>query len=123
MRIANSSLITSSVDLSSSWESEGIWLGHISQYSIQLVFTGAPQGNFKLQCSNDLGKSSQTNSGWSDEGVVNWTDVADSAQAITAAGDHAWDVADVGYRWVRVVWTFTGGTGNLTSAVFNGKGV
>lgn len=123
MRIANDSLISAAVDLGSTWESDGIWLGHIANFSIQLVFTGTPTGNFKLQCSNDKGKEDKVLGGWSSDNVSNWTDIDQSAQPITAAGDHAWDVQNCGYRWVRVVWTFTSGSGSLTSARFNVKGV
>ena len=50
-------------------------------------------------------------------GLSNWTDIADSTQAISAAGrPHV----DCGKCWVfvgRVVYTFASGSGSLTSAV------
>jgi len=100
-----------------------IYLGHIVDYSIQLVFTGTPGGNFKLQVSNDLGKINSTTEAEQVSNVTNWTDVAGSPQTISAAGDHTWAVENAGYRWVRVVWTQTSSTGTLVSARVNGKGV
>lgn len=123
MRIANDVLSFDSTDLSANRTSEPVWLGHIANYSIQLVFTGTPGGNFKLQCSNDEGNPAAAKEVDRDWEVVNWTDVADSAFTVSAAGDVTWDVQNAGYRWVRVVWTQTSSTGTLTSARFNCKGI
>lgn len=81
------------------------------EVGIQAVFTGSPTGTFKVQISVQQG---------SDEvgtGVNNWTDVANSSQAVTASGNIFWDLR-TGAKWVRVVYTFTSGTGNLTVQMF-----
>lgn len=80
-------------------------------------------GNFKLQVSNDLGQINSQSRTMQDSNVVNWSDVANSAFTVSAAGDVFWDVQNAGHRWVRVVWTATGGSGTITSAKVNGKGV
>lgn len=123
MRISNDELTFDSTDLSGSAVSEAYWLGHVANYSISLLFTGAPVGEFKLQCSNDLGSSASNKEALRSAEVVNWSDVKDSTQAIAEAGDHTWTVRDAGYRWVRVVWTPTSGTGTLTVARINTKGI
>lgn len=123
MRIFNESVIFPSNDLSVGQISEGIYLGHIVDYAIQIFFTGSPLGNFKLQVSNDLGQINSQSRVVQDSTVVNWSDVADSAFTVSAAGDVFWDVQNAGHRWVRVVWTATGGSGTITSAKVNGKGV
>lgn len=124
MRIGNDDLTNGTpISMVSSFNTEPVFLGHIVNYSIQLVFTGTPAGNFKLQCSNDFGDPSNAVEADRDIKIVNWTDVLDSAQSISAAGNHTYDVQNAGYRWVRVVWTQTGSTGSLTSARFNVKGV
>lgn len=125
MRISNEDLLLESgpVSLAASTELRPVYLGHIAQYAIQLVFTGTPGGNFKLQCSNDAGHPNAQSKSEQSEDVVNWTDIADSAQAISAAGNHTWNAENVGYLWVRVVWTQTSGTGSLTSARVMCKGV
>lgn len=127
MRIANDSLAVSNVeapfDMASSFVTDGFYLGHIAYFSIQAFFTGSPTGNFTLEASNDKGIEDRTSGGWSAAGVSNWTTVADSAFPVTAAGDVMWDVQNVGYRWVRVRWTWTAGSGSVTSIRANAKGI
>ena len=106
--------------MSSSLTSNPIWLGHIANFAIQLVFTGTPNGTLKLQCSNDEGAKTNDISNVS---ITNWTDIDGSDQAIVASGDHVWNVQNCGYRWVRVVYTASSGSGTLTSARMNVKGV
>lgn len=125
MRVKNENLIDDSgpVDLSASANLKATWLGHIANYAIQLVFTGAPQGNFKLQASNDVGSIDSTGAAQQVSGITNWTDIADSAATVSAAGDIMWTVENAGYTWVRVVWTATGGSGSLTVARAYVKGI
>ena len=117
MRISNDTIISGPVDLSANWTSEPIWLGHISAYSIQLFFSGTPNGAFRLQCSNDKEQNVETA-----VGVTHWTTVAGSSQVIDEAGDHTWTVREAGYRWVRVQWISGLGAGSLDVAKFNAKG-
>lgn len=121
MRIGNGSMQAGATSLGASATLTPVWLGHIVNYSLQLVFTGTPAGTFKLQCSNDPGRPSAQGTPEYDT-VVNWTDIADSSQAVSAAGDITWDVQNAGYVWVRVVYTRSSSTGSLTSARFNVKG-
>ena len=126
MRINNENLLSASgpVDMASSFTLVPIYLGHISNYAIQMTFTGAPTGTFKLQCSNDPGDPNVNPldpKRW--ELVTHWTDIAGSSQAIAAAGDHTWQVQNAGYLWVRVVYTFASGTGSLVTSVANVKGI
>ena len=125
MRVKNENLLDDSgpVDLSLSADLKSVWLGHIANYSIQLQFTGAPQGNFRLQASNDPGRIDAASGVLQVSNIAIWTDIADSAQTISAAGDHMWTVENAGYTWVRVVWTQTGGSGTLTSARAYVKGI
>lgn len=122
MRIFNDQL-NIGTDLSTNQTSDPIWLGHIVNYAIQIFFSGTPGGNFKLQVSNDEGNPSAPKEADRDFKIENWTDVADSAFTVSAAGDVFWDVQDAGARWVRVLWTQTSGSGTITSARVNGKGV
>lgn len=86
--------------------------------SIQLVFTGTPAGNFKIQISNDHKVTT-------DFLPVNWTDYTGSSQTVSAAGDIMYDITDIGFAWVRIVYTATGaGTApKLTVARIVIKGV
>lgn len=98
---------------------------NIFGYSIQVEYTGTPTGTFKLQCSSDpvpQGSSSDPLTGGT---PTNWTDIANSSVAVVAAGNYAWNVSDVMYNWVRLVYTDTsGGTSTATfNARYNGKGI
>lgn len=109
--------------LGASFELKPLYLGSIADYSIQLVFSGTPVGSWKLQVSNDPGRITANSESGKYTGVTNWTDLTGSAQSITEAGDHTWNAKGTGYLWVRVVWTRVSGTGTLTSARQNVKGV
>lgn len=127
MRIANDSLTVAGVeapfDMSASFVSDGFWLGHIVNYSISAVFTGSPVGSLQLEVSNDKGLEDKRLGGWDSTGVVHWTVDTQSPFAISAAGDVTWNVQNAGYRWVRVRWNRTSGTGSVTSLRANAKGV
>lgn len=122
MRINNEDLLDNGpVDLSLSATLQPLWLGHIVNYSIQLVTSGTAAGTFKLQASNDAGHinaSTSTNQSL----LTNWTDLGISA-TISGAGSVLLKDINAGYAWVRVVWTPTSGTGSITSARANVKGV
>lgn len=78
-------------------------LGDLANFAIHVDFTGGAgnlAGSLILQCSND---------------DSDYMTVADSTQAITSSASHTWNVNGAGYRYVRVKWTFTSGTGNITA--------
>lgn len=113
-------------NMASSLSSIGIDLNQTVMYSIQAVFSGSPVGTLKLQISNDIvpvapvagnpvGSNPAAN-------VVNWTDYTGSSTAVSAAGNFVWNVFDVGYRWVRVVYTRSSGTGTL-NITYSGKSI
>jgi hypothetical protein len=112
MQVANDTLIPNGpVSLTTSWASEALLLDKIYMASISLVFSGTPSGGFTVQCSND--KSNP----------INWTTIDGSLQNITAAGDHTYNIEDMGFKYIRVVYTYSGGSGTLESARYTGKGV
>ncbi len=123
MRIHNCPLTLSSTNMATaSITSDGIWLGNISDFSIQVVFTGSPVGTFKLQASNDMGNEDKGNGGWSSALVTHWTDL-DSGVAVSAAGNVMFNYRGSGFRYVRLVYTKDSGTGTITVSRFNGKGI
>lgn len=73
---------------------------------IQAVFTGTPVGTLILQVSNDN---------------TNWTTYTGSSATVNGAGNFAWLLADIGYPWIRIVYTAGSSTGLLNISV-NGKG-
>jgi hypothetical protein len=122
MRIKTESMLTdlSGTDLTSNITGPALWLGHIAFYAIQLVFTGSPNGEFKLQASLD--EPNKVNP--QNTTITNWTDITGSAESVTAAGDLIWNVENAGYTFVRVVWTdSSSGSSTITSARYSLKGV
>jgi hypothetical protein len=94
--------------------SQPILLANYQGASLQAVWTGTPTGTLKLQCCNDIPAVTDT----TDPSTWNWTDVANSSQSLTgSAGNFVWNVFDVYYRWLRVAYVFSSGTGTLQVAV------
>lgn len=122
MRVQNENLALNGTDMQSNIASNPIWLGHIVNYSIQLVYTGSPNGSLKLQGSNDEGAKSNN---VENVNITNWSDIADTAVSVTAAGSNIYNIQNAGYRWVRLVWTnsSSGSPSTLTSARYNVKGI
>lgn len=90
-------------------------------FAIQVVFTGTPTGSFKLQASND---SYQTAGYAYANPPVNWSDISNSSQAVTAAGNVFWNFQWSFWNYVRVVYTDTSGatsTAIITVSTFNTK--
>mgnify|MGYP001615102711 CR=1 FL=1 len=79
-------------------------LGNIQTFSVAVDFSGTDLvGTLTLQCSNLAAGP--------------FTTVASSSQAVTASADHTWNVTGAGYRFVRVFWDFTSGTGNISATL------
>lgn len=77
----------------------------LTTYSIQVAFSagaGDLVGTLKLQASLDNST---------------WVDISGSSVAVTASANNVWDVTRAGYRYVRVVWTYTSGTGNVVVTI------
>lgn len=101
--------IATSQSMGASFNSTPVDCSAVQLASIQGVWTGggSPTGTFKVQVSND-----QVNDGAS---VTNWSDYPSSSIAITTDGDLIYNISNLGYRWVRLVYTRTSGTGTLNA--------
>lgn len=119
MKVNNFNMLSAGpVTLDQDIEFAPIPLEHICNYAIQLVFTGTPDGDFKLQASNDEAPYNQPSlsQGQLNQYITHWTDIAGSTSLVTEAGDIMWTVENAGYSYVRVVWSHTASTGSLVSA-------
>ena len=90
---------------------------------IQLHWVAGPVGKMIVQVSNDPGA-------FDDEGVArinennivtNWIDLSTSTIGATASNVR-FGMSDIGYRWVRLFWDSTSGTGNISSFKASFKG-
>lgn len=89
--------------------------------AVQVEFTGTPTGTFKLQASSDTWTANPTPA----QLPVNWTDVANSTFTVSSAGNVMWNVSDIQYNWLRVVYTDSSGgvsTAVVSASVANLKG-
>lgn len=74
-------------------------------FTIAAVISSASSlnGTLKLQAAIDAAAT-----------PTNWFDIT-AATTVTADGVTGWDINSVNYRWVRVVYTRTGGSGTMTT--------
>jgi hypothetical protein len=106
--------IASGASLGADWTSEWVPLENVWAFSVQAIATGSPVGAFKLQASSDS-KGPNAREPWASP--VNAIDIAGSTASISGADEIIWNVTEVAYSWVRVVYTRTSGTGSLTARV------
>lgn len=75
----------------------------VQVFSVVVDFTGSDVvGTLTLEASND------------ETGSTGFVTVASSSTSVTASGDVMYNVSNAGYRWIRVYWDYTSGTGNIT---------
>lgn len=76
-------------------------IGDLTTYSIQVTFSGATLGGaLTLESSDDN---------------VTYITVLNSSVTVVAAAPNMYNVSGAGYRFVRVRWVPTGGTGTITA--------
>jgi hypothetical protein len=121
--------IASGVVLNQNRNGDYIQLKNIYMYSLNAIVTGVPTGTIKLQASNDPETNDTQYNVTAQQppavGPSNWVDIADSSFNLTSAGSTMWNVSEVAYNYVRVVYIDTsGGTSTAEmKIIFNGKGV
>lgn len=130
----NNKQIAKNLALNANRNSQYQQLKSIFMYSISFIVSGTPTGSVKLQASNDPETNdTQVNTSYGAGqsptnppavGPSNWADITNSTFALTTSGVTMWNVSEVAYNYVRVVYTDTsGGTSTATAnIVYNGKG-
>lgn len=124
----NNKQIATAQPLNVNYNSPYTPLKNIFMYSMAAIITGTPNGIIKLQASNDPETNdTQINSTGQPpaQGPVNWVDIADSTFTVSASGEVMWNVSDVAYNYVRVVYTdSSGGSSTATmKLIVNPKGI
>ena len=116
MRYSKTGLVTTNrilTDMSVTINGPAMCLEGSLHFSFQIKWTGTPTGTLKLQMSNDI-----------DATVTDWEDIPGSSVAIAgAAGQQVYNYSNAPFRWVRVVYTATSGSGTLSKALFSAKGI
>jgi len=121
MKILNETIIDNG-DASGDLTSDAVLLDFHLGYCVSATVTtsGSIGGSLALQGAVDFGGSSPSQSVNATD-VADWVDIAGSTQTITGAGVVTWNVEGAYYKWVRLVYTSTSGTGNITAKI-NAKG-
>lgn len=71
--------------------------------AVHARYAGAPSGSLKIQASLD---------------GTNWVDLGGAfTTAVSAAGETLYQIADAGYKYLRMTYTFTAGTGTLNARI------
>lgn len=115
--------IVTNADMTTSKKSIGLEINQEFAWSIQAVWTGAPTGLFSIEVSDDLVPvaPSATNPVGPDPAanVVNWSTYTGSTVTVAGtAGNWMW-ISQLGpYKWVRLSYTATSGTGTLNATFF-----
>ncbi len=125
MRTVNHTMVPLvSAILSANRNGPAIPLKNIFMYSIAAIIAGTPTGTVKLQASNDPETNDTNPAANPQPAPTHWIDIASSSVAVSSAGETFYNVTDVAYNWVRVVYV-DGSSGVSTatmSIIFNGKG-
>lgn len=100
-----------------SFNSNWIRLENASDYSVQCFVTSTLTGTVKLQCSNEKG----TNVTNAVPAIANGIDITGASSTLSAASPVFFNVQNSGYRWFRVVFTVSSGSGAAT-VIVNCKG-
>lgn len=90
---------------------------YLDNICIQCVFTGSPVGTLIVQGSATYQQNPTTHV---QTVAGTWSTL--TSYAVTTAGDVLFDLNQLSFPWVRVIYTFTSGTGTLNATV-SGKAV
>jgi hypothetical protein len=117
MRNYNFPLATNA-PMNTAFTSDAMELFNAIGYSIQAEFTGSViTGTFVLQGSDDPIAPVTTNS--TQLTPTNWTPILNSNYSVSGAGSYVWNVSDVMYNYVRLV--YADGSGGTSTGILNAR--
>ena len=90
------------MDMSTNITSPVMDLGEVGGFAVHSIFTGSPVGSLQVEASNTQNASDF---------------IPMDTYAVTAAGKRLINVEKTHYKYIRITYTFTSGTGSLTSYV------
>ena len=93
--------IVSATDASADITSAPVDLGEQTEYSVQVAFSsGTLNGTLTLEASNDK---------------TTYATITGTSQAVASGAPHVYNVGGAGYRFFRLFWDATSGTGTATA--------
>jgi hypothetical protein len=90
-------------DMSANITGDPINLASHLGIAFQCNYTGSPDGYLKIQASCDLTQDASS--------VLNWTDISDIL--LSTSGTKIFNCRNIYYKWIRVVYEATSGSGTL----------
>lgn len=124
--------ITIGTDMSQTLTSKPFDVRHLNNVTVQLAWTGNPQGKFHLESSLDFVPEGGYNSGKVGLESANpkvagtWTDVSDAIDTTgAAAGNKMFRLEHIGLAFLRVKYVpdVASAGGAISLAIFGGKGL
>jgi hypothetical protein len=112
MNFAQKKLVVNG-SMSSDVSSEWVLIDQLAGFALQCVYSGTPNGTLSVLVSCDPVASP--------DDVVNFDTLASSSVAISASGVTTYNVNNQYYKWFKVYFDYTSGSGSLNVA-YNGKG-
>lgn len=103
-------------DMSASVSTAGVDFLSLPYGSIRASWTGTPTGAFKVEGSIDNVPNAASVVNWDDTGIL----VIDAPSG--SAGASFINLVGIGFRWLRLTYTRSSGTGALNVTIF-GKGM
>lgn len=88
----------------------------LSGFAAQCVTTGNAAGTLKIQASNDAGIIPEAGE-HAATGIDNWDDVDGASIAVAGAGPYTFIIDRQRYRWARIAYVATSGTGTMAVRV------
>lgn len=113
--------VSADVALNTDYTSPAIPLRNIFMFNIAAIISDTPTGSIKLQVSNDP----ETNDTIPLVEPPNWVDLLGSSFSLTDEGETMWNVHEVAFNYVRVVYTdaSSGSSNAMMDIIVNSKGV
>lgn len=95
--------------MTASFNSDPFLISHVALVSLQAIWSGTPTGTLQLQVSNDPTPLTQGG-----PAATSWTNYSGTSVSQSGTADSfVWNL-NCPCIWVRVVYTFSSGTGQLT---------
>ncbi len=105
-----------SASLAASFNGAAFTVEQMLNYAAEVIWSdaGALSGTLKLQGCNDAYEPPTGNAMYLiEDPSAHWVDISSSSIPVAGSSSFLYDVAEVGYRYYRLVYTKTAGTGTM----------
>lgn len=103
------SILINNASMDADFVSKVIKLNTMERIVLNSIISGSPDGSLQVQVSDDV-VNKETD-------VLNWIPYPGATQTVLGYTQVAFRIKDVSFRWLRLVYVFVGGSGNITTTV------